>query len=153
MQNSRRRARGRRAQKKGSADSTTDLRSTTIIGTCFLEWQPLRLNLPWFWVRPSHLSVYIITQRRKLVKCFLKIFLFFYGNARARLGEHLFAQKISLRLGLRKFDRHAVKSDLPLHRRFAAKLSKRASLAPVALAQTLVSIKRALTTSIEIRNS
>lgn len=131
MQNSRRRARGRRAQKKGGADSTKNLRLKQTTGTCFLEWQPLRLNLPWFWVRPSHLSVYIITQRRKLVKCFLKIFLiFFFGIARARLGEHLFAQKNLVEAGLRKFDRCTVKSDLPLHRRFAAKLSKRASLAP-----------------------
>lgn len=130
MQNSRRQARGRRAQKKGGADSTKNLRLKQTTGTCFLEWQPLRLNLPWFWVRPSHLSVYIITQRRKLVKCFLKIFLIFLWEcARPSRGTFVRAKNL-VEAGLRKFDCHAVKSDLPLYRRFAAKLSKRASLAP-----------------------
>lgn len=95
MQNSRRRARGRRAQKKRGADSTKNLRLKQTTGTCFLEWQPLRLNLPWFWVCPSHLSVYIITQRRKLVKCFLKIFLIFFIGMRAPVSGSICSRKKS----------------------------------------------------------
>lgn len=84
---------------------------------------------------------------------FEKNFNFFYGIARARLGEHLFAQKISLRLGCGNLT--AMRSRAIYHsigvlpqNSLSAQVSH-----PVALAQTLVSIKRALTTSMEIRNS
>lgn len=84
---------------------------------------------------------------------FENFLIFFYGNARARLGEHLFAQKISLRLGCGNLT--AMRSRAIYHSIGVLpqnSLSTQVSH-PVALAQTLVSIKRALTTSIEIRNS
>lgn len=54
---------------------------------------------------------------------------FLWECARPSRGTFVRA-KILVEAGLRKFDRHAVKSDLPLHRRFATKLFKHASLAP-----------------------
>ena len=84
---------------------------------------------------------------------FKNFFNFFYGNARARLGELLFTQKISLRLGcgnLTAMRSRAIYYSIGVLPQNS--LSTQVSH-PVALAQTLVSIKRALTTSIEIRNS
>ena len=61
---------------------------------------------------------------------FENFFIFFLWDC-ARPSRGTFVRvKILVEAGLRKFDRCTVKSDLPLHRRFAAKLSKRASLAP-----------------------